>query len=373
LLLAGACHGKLFGGRTTDEDKELRGYAESRQRAATYYDAGDYERAAAQYDQALSFRPDHVPTRLGYAYSLLATARPSNLVRAKEVFEAIGRQSDLKVEVKRVYGHALTCRGLAARYQKRAEIGRTEGRASEAREDDARSRAEATKAIALFERVLEIDAELDRQLKEDPKTRELSAVLRVSASLAADAHLGVAHCNILLVDWLHGKEAENAKRIETATSKLNDFATIAARARKFWELRREKTLMTDPAREEAVTGKAVMSPDERVRYEERIKNTIRQEVTVRRILLDTLLALNRFNEAIAQADLILSLDDSVDEVYKLRGNAYAWLNPPDYTRAVADLKAYRLRQDLSRLTDELVRLNQRIRDWEAKATGAEER
>ena len=41
----GACHG-FFGGRTTSADQDLNSFAEARQRAATYYDGGDYTRAA---------------------------------------------------------------------------------------------------------------------------------------------------------------------------------------------------------------------------------------------------------------------------------------------------------------------------------------
>ncbi|MGH7163836.1 MAG: hypothetical protein ACREID_10170, partial [Planctomycetota bacterium] len=75
-LACAACHGQL-GQRTSQEDKDLNNFAEARTRAATYYDGGDYVRAAAQYKKALDFRPNHDATRLGYAYSLIGTDLPS--------------------------------------------------------------------------------------------------------------------------------------------------------------------------------------------------------------------------------------------------------------------------------------------------------
>lgn len=368
LLLVGACHGKLFGGRTTDEDKELNNFAEARQRAATFYDGGDYDRAAAQYQQALSYRPQHVPSHLGYAYSLLATSRPSNLVKAKTQFEKLGRKKDLTVEVKRVYGLALTCRGLASSFERRSRINARRDRGSEARADLARSRDFATSSIEYFDGVLEIDEKLTQKTPLGP--------LRVSASLAPDAHLGIAHCEILMIRSTDGMkrgadarktEKDNLARLARAEDRLQKFSAIAQNARRFWELRREKVLRTDPLQDDDLTGAKVIDPNEKERYEARIRNTVRDEVTVRRIMLDTLLYMNQFKRAIAQATKILDLNDDVDEAYLLRGRAYAWLQPPNYSAAVKDLKEYRRRQDLASLTDDLVRLNRRIRDWEKKA------
>ena len=61
--------GSIFAGKTGKSDKEMVEFAETKQRAATFYDGGDYYRAAAQFKKALEMRPDDVMTQLGYAYS----------------------------------------------------------------------------------------------------------------------------------------------------------------------------------------------------------------------------------------------------------------------------------------------------------------
>jgi hypothetical protein len=85
-------------------------FAEARQRAATFYDGGDYVRAAAQYKEALKIRKDHFMCRLGLAYSLMFINQPSTLGDAEKEFVAIGERRDPKEEVKRVYGLGLTYR-----------------------------------------------------------------------------------------------------------------------------------------------------------------------------------------------------------------------------------------------------------------------
>jgi hypothetical protein len=42
------------------------------------------------------------------------------------------------------------------------------------------------------------------------------------------------------------------------------------------------------------------------------------------------------------------------------------LEPPDYSSALKDLRAYRARQDLSVLTENLVRLNRIIKTYEER-------
>ena len=103
----------MLGGQTTDEDQELNNFAEARVRAATYFDGRDFERAAEQYKKALEYRPKHVPTRLGYAYSLMWTEKPNKLETAQQEFEEMGTVRNPKLEVKRIYGLAMTYRALA--------------------------------------------------------------------------------------------------------------------------------------------------------------------------------------------------------------------------------------------------------------------
>ncbi len=89
LLLGSGCqnifHG-LFAPRTTPEEQDLTSFGEFRQRAATYYDSGDFHRSRVQYEKALELRPNHEATRLGYAYSLLYINTPSSLISARTEF-----------------------------------------------------------------------------------------------------------------------------------------------------------------------------------------------------------------------------------------------------------------------------------------------
>jgi len=366
LGLLAACHGRVFGGKTTEEDKELNNFAEARTRAATYYDGGDFDRAAIQYKKALGYRPDHIHSQLGLAYSLLGSNRPSNLVQAVDEFDRIGARSDLKTEVKRVYGLALTYRSLAAHFERRSRIYENKGRRKDAAADKARARKYAGSGIEHFESVLEIDERLAQ--------KQPLAPMRISASLAPDAHAGLAHCEILRVeepaaDPRSPVNARIEQRLRKAEYHINEFARIARTAREFWTKRRERIMTVSelPLNEEAQdTRTGVVDPITKERYDERIANTMRQEIAIRRALFDTLLFLNRFPEAIREATAILELDDDQDEVLYDRGNAYAWLTPPNYRLALADLKEYRRRQDLGKLTDKLVHLNRRIRDWEQK-------
>ena len=355
LTALAACHG-FFGGRTTEEDLALNSFAESRQRAATYYDGGDYDRAAVQYEKALEFKPKHLPTQMGLAYSLLKTDSPRNLIRAKNEFDAMGHQRKDKEEVKRVFGLAMTYRSLATHYARRA-VGRDRrGKMRQAAEDFASTRQYAREGIVYFKKVMDFDVAMAK--------KQGSAPTRMTASLTPDAHVGIAHCEILLIEREVGNETELTGHLETAESHLQEFARVARNARKFWEKRRERLLVTDPLREENAAGSATLDPALIDRYEQRIANTVRQEVAVRRIMMNTLAYLNRFDQAVAEADRILELDPAQDDVLIMRASAHAYMR--NYRLALRDLRAYRKKQNLSQLTDDLVRLNRRIREYEAE-------
>ncbi|MHC4549215.1 MAG: hypothetical protein ACYTEZ_10600 [Planctomycetota bacterium] len=358
LLLASlaACHG-FFGNRTTDADQELNNFAEARQRAATYYDGGDYLRAAAQYEKALGFKPNHLPTKMGLAFSLMFANRPSSLTRAEIWFNKIGTLRDPRQEVKRIYGLALTHRSLAVHYGRRARLREDQGRIKLAADDIAGARRHAREGIVLFKKVMEFDARLAKKQAIGP--------MRVSASLEPDAHIGIAHCEILLIEPDPTKETELRGHLEAAEHHLAAYGRITRNARRFWEKRREALLVTDPLKDDRPPGARIMDPEMIKRYEERIANTVQHEVAVRQALMETLLYVNRYPEAIKEGTKILDLDPAADDILILRGNAYAFLQPPDYRAALRDLKAYRKRQDLSQLTDNMVRLNRRIRRYEA--------
>jgi len=361
LLACFGCHG-FFGQRTNEADQELNSFAEARQRAATYYDGGDYARAAAQYREAHGLRPQHFMTHLGLAYSLMYENLPSSLVDAEKEFEEIGERRDPKEEVKRIFGLGLTYRSLAAYFDKRSRLREQQGQVKGAAEDDAQAKENARKGLTELNRVLELDAVLARDETVAPK--------RVSASLTPDAHVAMAHCEILLMD--PSRPSELDAHVTRAREHIEEYARIAANARKFWELQREQVLVVDPMADPSrmVSADAAMKK----RYEERIANTLKQEVAVRRVLFNTLLYVNRYEEAIAEAGTILDLDPGLDEVVYQRGRAYLFLEPPDLRSALRDLKEYRSRLPLGRLTDELVQLNRDIkkleRDLEKQETTA---
>lgn len=349
-LLLGGCHG-LFGGRTTEEDQEKALFAEARQRAATYYDGRDYERAAQQYAKALEYRPDHFNTRLGYAYSLMYTKKPESLAQALEEFEDMGKRSDKKEEVKRIYGLAVTHRTLSARFQAQATYHDQKGMLDWVYRDLNNARKHARKGIEYFEQVLSIDEALAEVQKVAPR--------RVSASLTPDAHAGIAHCEIILADKDH------PDHLKKAVEQIEVFAKVASQARTFWEKRRERVLMIDPVQDDRRGDalNATVRGQERTLYEMRIKGTIDQEVAMRRALVEVYIQTGMHMDVITETDKILQLDPEYNVAYWLRGQAYANLNPPNYRAAIKDLEEYRSRQDLRRLTDDLVRLNRWIKKY----------
>jgi hypothetical protein len=150
---------------------------------------------------------------------------------------------------------------------------------------------------------------------------------------------------------------------QRARENLEQYAAIATNARKFWELERQRLLVVDPMKDQATS--VSMTEAEKKRYEERIANTIKQEVAVRRALFETLAYVNRYPEAIAEAQTILDLDLSVDELYRLRARAYMVLQPPDRKAALRDLKEYRSRLPVDQLTDEMVQVNVAIKKLES--------
>jgi len=363
LMVLAGCHG-LFGDRTDEGDKEISSFAEARQRAATFYDGGDYVRAAAQYKEALQIRKDHFMCRLGLAYSLMYINQPSALGDAEKEFQAIGERRDPKEEVKRVYGLGLTYRTLGAHYQRRSRLRESKGQIKGAAEDAALSREYATKGIVQLKRVMEIDTILAGAQEAEAKRKgaDPSALTpyRVSASLTPDAHIGIAHCEILLMD--PSRPEELAGHVEQARANLGKYAEIAANARQFWQLRREALLVIDPMLEQSqsLSNDAALKK----RYEENIANTIKKEVAVRRALFETLVYVTRYPEAIAEANTILGLEPSLDEVVKQRARAYMFLKPPDRRAALKDLKEYRSRLPVGELTDEMVQVNREIKQLE---------
>ncbi len=366
LPLPGCFHGHLFGDETDAADQELSSFAEARQRAATYYDGRDYVRAASQYQEALKIRPKYFMCQLGLAYSLMYTNLPKSLLEAERQFKEIGERRDPKEEVKRVYGLGLTHRTLASHYQRRSRLRESKGEVKGAAEDKALSFEYAQKGITQLKKVMDIDLVFAREQEAEALKRKVDpnalVPYRVTASLTPDAHLGIAHCEILLMD--PSKPDEIASHELRARENLQAYADIASNARKFWELERERLLVVDPMKEQ--TGAVTLDEGQKRRYEERIANTIKQEVAVRRALFDTLAYVNRFPEAIQEANTILTLEPGLDEVVRDRARAYLFLQPPDRRAALRDLKEYRSRLPVDQLTDEMVQINVAIKQLEGQ-------
>jgi len=366
LPLPGCFHGYLFGDETDAADQELSSFAEARQRAATYYDGRDYVRAASQYQEALKIRPNYFMCQLGLAYSLMYTNLPKSLLEAEKQFKDIGERRDPKEEVKRIYGLGLTYRTLASHYQRRSRLRESKGEVKGAAEDRALSFEYAQKGITQLKKVMEIDLVFAREQEAEAQKRKVDpnalVPYRVTASLTPDAHLGIAHCEILLMD--PSAPDEIAAHEERARENLRTYADIAANARKFWELERERLLVVDPMKEQ--TAGMALDEGQKRRYEERIANTIKQEVAVRRALFDTLAYVNRFPEAIDEANTILTLEPGLDDVVYERARAYLFLQPPDRRAALRDLKEYRSRLPVDQLTDEMVKINVAIKQLESE-------
>ncbi|MGQ0613016.1 MAG: hypothetical protein ACT4PV_04645 [Planctomycetaceae bacterium] len=336
LALLGGCHG-VFGARTSQEDRDLNNFAEARERAATYYDSKDFVRAAAQYKKALGFRKDHIPTRLGHGYSLMYTDQPSLLLEAEKEFKGIGKQSNRDFELKRLYGLGICYRNLATHYQRRSRRLRDESKLPEAERDQGAARTYAREGIKALD--------------------EVSTDDRVS-SLKPDAHIGIAHCAIIL------QEFENAIR------NIKIYADLAARARKFWESRQLRLIVVDPLAEGGVLKPPEQLTEEEKRiYERRIARTLEEEIGARKALVETYLWLSRFEDAIAECGVIEQLDPKEDEILFIRGRAYGFLG--NYRAALEDLREYRRRQDVTRLTDRLVNLNILIQTYEDRLRAAE--
>jgi len=350
LVTLAAC--AIFGKKTTKKEKEENEFAEARQTAATYYDGGDFARAASQFEKALQYKPDNLSCKMGLAYSLMYANQPSTLTRAAEEFTKMGRLRDSKLEVKRIFGLALSNRSLAVHFGRRAQIRDKQGRIKLATDDATSARQYAREGITYFKKVMELDAKMAEKQSVGP--------MRVSASLEPDAHIGIANCEILLID--PAREAELRLHLTAAEEHLEAYSKIVRNARKFWEKRRATTLVIDPLKDERAPGVRIMDPELIKRYEERIANTIKHETAVRQALMETLFYLNRYPEGIDQADKILDLDPNQDEILILRASAYAYQR--NFRAALRDLKAYRKRQDLGVLTDDLVRLNRRIQEYE---------
>ena len=146
----------------------------------------------------------------------------------------------------------MTYRALATNYQRRSRIFEGKGQVKGSAEDKARSFEFAQKGIVQLRRVMEFDVILAQQLDAEAKKRKVDpaalAPYRVSASLTPDAHLGIAHCEILMMDPSQPGELE--ARAQRARENLEAYTGIATNARKFWELERQRLLVVDPMKEQ---------------------------------------------------------------------------------------------------------------------------
>jgi len=345
LPLLAACHGE-FAPRTTEEDKAINNFAEARLRGATYYQGGDYVRAAQQYRKALDYRPTNGACLLGYAYSLMRVDQMRELLEARKQFEAMKRHMRDDQEVKRVHGLGLTHRAIAVAYESRARSRNRAGRVKEAEQDAALARAHARDGLKEFGKVL-------------------AGTDKASLLLLPDAHIGSAHCEILL------GTAEDRAPFDRAVAHIKAFADIADKARRFWSQNRERIISADPYQDDApgdtkATEQRAMELQKAQVYEAALNSLRPREIAVRKALVETYFFLNRIEEGIAECNVIEQLDPEDADVLYFRGRAYAYLNPPDYAAALRDLNRYRAKKLSGALTEEMIQLNRLIRSYEEK-------
>ena len=176
------------------------------------------------------------------------------------------------------------------------------------------------------------------------------------------SHLGIGICCIVLGD------RQNQAPLERALDEINMYAQIASAARKWWEKERERKIEIDPMAELQTPnmGQQLSSAEDRALYDERIKSTVAKEALVRQALVETYLYLERYHDAIEQCTMIVELDDSEPTAFFFRAQSYVLLRPPQYERAIEDLKEGQKRQDTSRLTQDVVKINQLIRSYERR-------
>lgn len=338
--------------KTSDEDKEKMEFAEKRRQAAAYYDGGQYIRAASQFKLALDIRPEHFMTQLGYAYSLTGTRFAPNIKLSIQFMkEEIGKRDSDKEEVRRIYGLAEAHRLLAMFHRRRATQRESKGLLDEAAKDTAEQMRHARLGVDAYDYVLVIDKRMVAQ--------NIGTPYRVSATLAPLAHIGISVCSIMLGD------RQNQAPIARAVKEINQYATTAAIARKYWETRREKTMDLDPLKS-AIDGVSsqMATVDERKIYEQKIKNTVEKEAIVRQALVETYMYLERFDDAIAECTRILELDSSRAQSYFYRARCYALMDPPKWASALENMKSFQSHQNLNAYTEEVIRVNQLIRQYE---------
>ncbi|MEE8104253.1 MAG: tetratricopeptide repeat protein [Planctomycetota bacterium] len=342
LLLFAACHG-YFGDRTSVEDQEINSFAAARERAAQYYDGGHFDRAITQYLKALKFRPDHVSTRLGLAYSYAMTDRVHNLRRAEAEFLKLGTLKSPVQETKRVYGLAFAYRGLATHFDRRASRYAGEGRLSKAKQDEGAARGYARDSIKNYEIVLERDDRI--------------------SSLKPHAYIGIAHCEIILGEDDYVR----------AIAAIEEYAKIASLARRFWSQRQEQLMASDAYRNEKET---LAAREFSKIYDTKVLGTIQKEVAARKVLIETFykqsltdveggpLAQRKLIQIIGECVKIMNLDPTEDRMLLVRGRAYGKLE--QYPNALTDLRAFRKTQDLTRKTDDLVNVQRLINEYKKK-------
>ena len=198
---------------------------------------------------------------------------------------------------------------------------------------------------------------IDKKLE----SKSISAPFRASASLVPMARIGIAHCCIMLSD------RDNQAPIERAVEEVNLYAQTAANARKWWTQQRKKVMEVDPLDSMLEDGsEQIQSVDQRRRYDEKIKATVEKEALARNALVITFMNIERYEDAIRECSNMIELDDNQSQALFYRARCYALLDPPQYERALEDMREYRARQDITRLTQEVIRINQLIQQYESR-------
>ncbi|MEZ5989889.1 MAG: tetratricopeptide repeat protein [Planctomycetota bacterium] len=281
LLLLGllGCTSNPFGGMSQEERAQIEGFAE---RAEKYVQSNRIDQAESQIQQGLALDPDHyyLNLYLGRVQNLKAEREAEWYQVAVETLERVADMRSRSEQDYRVYlwlGNAW--QGLATCHRKEAEF--------------------------LARRALDVGVDLDRAKELQEKVAEQKQLYRESLDKARKAYADLAATGespIQAERFLFQVEAMSVDGLEGEQRKEHIEAAVARGEKFLAEVRKRHQVYEDQARR---------SLDADVEEESRIRRNEyrRREIDTRGLLASLYERLGRIDEAIAQLDGALALDD----------------------------------------------------------------
>ena len=101
-------------------------------------------------------------------------------------------------------------------------------------------------------------------------------------------------------------------------------------------------------------------------YDQRLINAVKREALVRQALVETYMVLDRFDDAAKECSNILRLDNSRAQALFYRARCFALMTPPNWERALKDMKAFQTRQGGNVPANEAIRVSKLIGRYEAE-------